>query len=810
MPVDGHRQERGAAPATIDAPASVGDDASTGCGADFRLARDGGSSLAACNLSARFEPARRKLPPRVDHSPIAPSKLAPIPIAGALLALTERGRLFDRMRRFVSFLLLRWCLWMLRGVLGAAALVAVTHAQPIYEIVAELALRHPGADATAWEVTDFTAQISIAGFPRAAIESTDPKFLRGIAKKLNEPRQPFPVPLATFVATLNQRDSAREWLAPDPAALHAGYQMILLRYRNRPQVVAIDVHLAGEDQAAPPAVVALPPSAPAALSVRFRPTPGRDVAQLQAAAMEAATTAANLAAAHGFVPGGSPGDANAIRDGLTNEFLFSGVRVGAQDYSVQTAMGRAVGLSVQPVFIPRRIVIELSNWAAEEDPTKWDQPSVDRLRARRHQRETAIREELGGVLPPEDSLVTAPRLAEWQRSAPGRKYSIAPLRYEDDTLVLGASDYVDRNDYVATVGAAYTATDGVQGTASARVVHDRRVHFEVDADGTRGAQSDSASATLRWAPKQPVAGWKFTSDGRFETMRRDEALFGDATVGGTPVGWRHWCGSLAANASFGAAMPAPTKGRWPSMVALTLQLARTDDAFSLAPAPSGTPLPPSPTPVASTTSGVPDNTLELKGSWRTATLLGADGATEFHLGAQLRLAQALAGAGSAFDYRLGELQVAASATLPLAGHPWKVAATTRLGRSHGALPLAALFRAGGDQGWIRGLREGELAGRDYWAQSLAAGPDVTALLGHGAAAGGPRAFLLAFADVGSVRGLAGRWVSAQGYGVAANLAGLPISDGVAADLYVGYAYSPQSQLDRHGAVFVRLDLPFGN
>jgi hypothetical protein len=128
----------------------------------------------------------------------------------------------------------------------------------------------------------------------------------------------------------------------------------------------------------------------------------------------------------------------------------------------------------------------------------------------------------------------------------------------------------------------------------------------------------------------------------------------------------------------------------------------------------------------------------------------------------------------------------------------------RGGTIHGRAPLTAEFRAGGDDGWIRGLREGELTGRKFSAASLTFGRDFSALLGKKAAEMKPTFEI--FHDHGRIDDSRGRQRTANGYGVALAVR-LPIG-ATRARISAGYAYSPESKLDRYGSSFVRVSMPF--
>lgn len=661
--------------------------------------------------------------------------------------------------------------------------------------MAELKLERSPSEAGGWVITDFTAQGGVvADFPNAHYEDRSGIFLRRISDKLNKPpRFSFPLRLAALTSALQEKDPTREWLPVEIPSPREGYQFVLLHYRNRSEAFTVAIQIQGENPTAPLATLAIQ-LAPA-VEANYHPTAALDPMRLQDAIAQAAGQALALAQSQGLVPGGALGDPHAIENALTDRFRLEGVRDTGVNYSAGAREGRAVSLNVQPVYIPAKIAIELANWAQLEDATKWDAPSIARLERKRHARESAIREELAGVLPNQATLVTRPLVAQWQNTELGKRYALAPVRYEQDTLVLGATDLTSRQDYEATVGASYGSTDGLQGTGGFHFSHARQLQLKMDATASYGSRARAFSGAVQAAPAQPVPGWTLNADGNFALERRDEAYFGPATPN-TPLRWKTARGSAGFTATHEGDNGPPAAGKWAITTAFGLHATHTDDDFA-----ASTTLPP--------VSDQPDSSLELKASARAATLLPG-GKTKLRLSGQLRFAHALREFGGNYDYRLGEGELRAGAIRGAKpGHAWKISATTRAGRLDGLAPLSAQFRAGGDEGWIRGLREGELTGREYWAQSLAIGPEISALLGD-PAAGGPTAFLLAGADYGQVRTPNGPRQSAHGYSLVVNLDAMPVAANVTADLSLGYAYSPDSRVDRHGAFFVRLDLPFGN
>jgi hypothetical protein len=293
----------------------------------------------------------------------------------------------------------------------------------------------------------------------------------------------------------------------------------------------------------------------------------------------------------------------------------------------------------------------------------------------------------------------------------------------------------------------------------------------------------------KWMPRKNVEGWSLAATATTGSRKNDEAHFG-STAGGDGVEWRRWMTDIGftARRNTGEA----EAGRWKSELSAGLHVIHADDRFDSKAVPAAAEL--------------PDSLVELRTEWRLATLTsGAKHA--FTLDARARVAESTKGLDGNYDYNLGEALFTAELVAGAGGHPaWQITATNRAGRLRGRAPLSQQFRAGGNDGWIRGLREGELIGTSYWAQSLAAGPDVSSLLGGGTEGKSP-IFLLAFYDWGQVETDTKTWRTAQSYGMAVHLDKMPVGDATAS-LLLGYAYSPDSRADRHGSFFVRLDLPF--
>jgi len=251
------------------------------------------------------------------------------------------------------------------------------------------------------------------------------------------------------------------------------------------------------------------------------------------------------------------------------------------------------------------------------------------------------------------------------------------------------------------------------------------------------------------------------------------------------VSWEHWQARIGVTAK-----REEINTRVKSVYALSASFVHSDDMFESA------------TPVSEN----PDTAIELKAAGTFSRPLGKQG-RRVNLTALARFAQSFESLGGHYGGRLGEGRLTADYTTPVHGRSWKIAATLRGGEIDGDLPLAGEFRAGGENGWLRGLREGEFSGRTYWAQSFSAGPELSFLSG-GKDSGRPPVYLQCFADFGRVREASGSWQSLEGYGVALNLSDLPLDEkGLTGSLYLGYAYSPDSEADRHGSVFVRLDIP---
>ncbi|ACB73653.1 hypothetical protein Oter_0363 [Opitutus terrae PB90-1] len=588
---------------------------------------------------------------------------------------------------------------------------------------------------------------------------------------------------------IQEQDSAREWLGwlmlrPSPR-----FPRVCLLYRARAQPFTIELHVRGEQPDAPPVTRALPDN-PGVL-VSYRGTPDSPVALLAPGVLTAAAQAWQIARANGYLPDGPPGDKVAISAQLQDAFLLGVPNPGEEVYSAQEKSGRALGLRVQPVFVPREIRVELTHWRALE---AGEPPAIAaQLARKRTAREAAIRTRLAPHLPAAYGLVTPAMVESWRATPVGREFEVSATRYEDETLVLGAIDAYSTQRIIAEIGVTYGATEGLQGTGQVEVVHEHRTHLEAGVEASYGDEADAQAARFAWRPRQPVGDWELNVAGSASARRDRAALFGTATTT-RPVDWRRWVADVGFTARQRVAEPEP--GRWTSAASAGIHLVHADDAFAVA---------------AAVPAGVaqPDSRVELKAEWRAATLLRASG-HRLEMSTQLRLAQASEALAGNYDYGLGDVAVNASlVTARAAGPRWKLMSTTRVGRLRGDAPLGQLFRAGGDEGWIRGLQEGELAGRSYWAQSFAAGPDIAALLGRDEDTGGDRRaiFLLAFYDVGEVEDATRGWRSAQGMGVAAHLADLPLGPQKGA-LTLGYAYSPDSAQEPHGAVFVRFELPF--
>ena len=696
-----------------------------------------------------------------------------------------RRRLIDGVRRISGS-----SRWARTGVLlTALTLARLQAAEEPFAVVVELNLQPPVPPASAWTVAGFTAQSSKSVFPQARFEQ-EGRLLSSISRRLRPVGAALPIDLERLMATIQRIDPDREWLPLDDFSPRAGFQFALLRYRLRSKPFTIRVHPAGQDSAAPEHEQIVPVVPP--VRAVYRANPSLAAVPAFAAAIErAAGEGLGIAQRHGLIAGSASGDTRKIRIDLEGHFRLVGLAGTALNYRVEEMQGQAVGLTLEPVIIPQRIEIELGNWAAEE--ARYGPATAERLRAKRLERQQEIHAEFSGIFPTDVTLVTAETIAQWRDSAPGRRYGIAPVRYERDALVLNAADFLSRTQTTLVVGAAYGATDGLQGTASVRLMHERRTHLDLELDASAGEKAQATSARLGWFPVNRIAGWKITTDGSLDAFRHRRAYFSE-TVEKEPVRWEQWRGNLGVTLSRSAGEP--EAGAWKSGISAALHLIHTDDTIVADEA-----LP--------ADAALPDSLVELQVEWRTQTIL-TERRDRLGFHARLELSESVELLGGNYEYHRVDVQIGGQwITDPTQGRSWKFVATTRAGRLSGRAPLSRQFRAGGDEGWIRGLREGELTGSAYWSHSFAAGPEISSLLGRDSA-GRPPAYLLAFWDGGEVRDEADRRRRAQGYGVALNLDDLPVGEGLTASLFLGYAYSPDSRADRHGAFFIRLDLPFTN
>lgn len=511
-----------------------------------------------------------------------------------------------------------------------------------------------------------------------------------------------------------------------------------------------------------------------------------NAAEIESTAKQAGDLAWSLARAQGLALGvpADEGTRRAIEKVLRERFL---VPLSAGDppleYGVRTesnaADSRVTGLIVHPVFVPARIIIELTNWKALETDDLTDGSRLA-LRQTRLKAERDLRQRLLALAPAGRQLVTNAEIKTWLESEVGREASLAPLRATRDALVLGATIPPTREDYVFSAGGSYSASDGAQGTASARYVYDAASHAEIGTDVSYGAEAREFKGDWSWNYAKGEL-WKRTWTGDVGWKQRDSALFG-----GAPQDWRRWRGQteLVLNRS----VPSADPHGWARSWRFTVAAVHTDDRFDNAPAA----LPP--------TGAGPDTNVSASFAGQFSQA-GED--SEITWTTTARLARGLGFGGGDYRYTLADAKLTASLTRGAHPAAWRTQVELRGGTLSGEAPLATEFRAGGDEGWIRGLREGELAGRSFAAASLSTGPEISRLLGEKA----PPAYLLAFCDYGRVKTALGPR-HASGFGVAVRLDQLPIGDGQPVAATLGYAYSPQSRLDPHGAVFVRIDLPF--
>lgn len=663
---------------------------------------------------------------------------------------------------------------LLLALLAPAALQAADD----YKFYAWLTLEPAPAVGEGWTVTRVEGDTSNSPSPSSDFEPIQKRL--AIKQDMNQVTPPFK--LTELPDQLSALDAKRTWLAPDSLQPQPGRQRVLLRYRNAATGFAVDVRVFGNDSAATSAP--LPLGAGPGLSATHHAAGVEGNAAFARAVSDAATRALAVAQAQGLVPGGTPGDHNAIRNALQAEFLLQST--DKPDYRPNAPGGRAVGLRVQPVAIPRHIAIELTNWIALEKD--WDAASIAALRQKRLKAQDELRDSLVPVPRDQHVLVTNPILQKWKDSPQARAVELTEDRYEGDTLTLRAVKPPSRQDYVVTLGIEYDATNGLMGGASAGVVHEKATHLELNVEFNEGADSSLAKGFLRWHPVKNPSGWTPKLEASAESRSNDRAFFGPALPGNT-VAWEHW----QARAGLTVKRDMPPAGAAGRKIragcSFSALLAHTDDKFETA------------LPVADE----PDTRWEINAAAHFAIPIGTEG-RRLNVTARARIAQSLEDLGGHYDGSAGEARVTLSYVTAIGRMTWKAIAETRAGRIEGNAPLAGEFRAGGDEGWIRGLREGELAGREYRAHSFAAGPLLPFLSGA-KDSGRPPVYLLGFVDAGRVREAPGAWRSAEGYGAALNLDEISIGGSKTAALTFGYAYSPASLADRRGSIFVRFDIP---
>ncbi len=677
--------------------------------------------------------------------------------------------------------------WRVVGLIFAlgwfASLGGVKAADDVFNLQVDLQLGPAPAGGDERQVVGFTASQNTGGFAGASFENNE--VLKSVVRKLNPPKLRLPVALDHLIAALQTLDNndGRIWLGVSSFSPTDDFPRVLISYRYEKKPFVIDVHLQNEDVASTPATVVLPTTPE--VSVLYRGTPLSTASSLAVAASNAGKTALGIALRQGLVVGGAPGDIDAIRRSLTETFLIP-VPNKAQEYRASTSGGVAIGVVVNPVFVPKTISIELDGWKVYE--AHQSAGIAARLKAKREVHEGEIREELASLLPSQQSLITATDVVTWQKSELGQKYGLSPLRYENENLVLSAADFASVDTYAFDIGASYDATDGVQGVGSARVLHDKRTHLELGVEVSAGAKAESETVNARWMPQKNIAGWSLIATATAGSHKNDESHFG-TTAGGEGIEWRRWITDVGFTAQRNRGDP--ETGRWKSGVSAGLHLVHTDDRFDATAVPAAI--------------QQPDSYAEAAGEWEVATLVGPSKHTLI-LDSRARFAQSTKDLGGNYDYDLSEAIVTGSLTAGGDRPRWKITTTIRGGRLRGAAPLGRQFRAGGNDGWIRGLQEGELIGSKYWAQSFAVGPDISSLLGGITEGKGP-IFLQVFYDWGRVATDSHAWRTAQGYGVSVLLDKMPVGT-VTAALSLGYAYSPESRVDRRGSFFVHLDFPF--
>lgn len=663
---------------------------------------------------------------------------------------------------------------LLLALLAPAAL----HAADDYAFYAWLTLEAAPAAGEGWTVTQVEGDTSTSPSPSSDFEPIQKRM--AIRQGMSRVTPPFK--LSELTDKLSALDAKRNWLAPDSLQPQPGRQRVLLRYRNAAVGFTVDVRVFGNDSAATSSSVPLDPGQGLSATHRATGVEGNDA--FARAVSDAATRALSVAQAHGLVPGGTPGDHDAIRNALQAEFLLRST--DNPDYRPNAPDGQAIGLLVQPVAIPRHIAVELTNWIALEKD--WDAASIAALRRKRLKEEAELRDLLVPVPRGQHVLVTNDLLKRWKDTPQARAVELMEDRYEGDTLTLRAVKPPSRQDLVVALGFEYDATNGLVGGASAGIVHEKTAHLELNLEYKGGADSSVAKGFLRWKPRKKNSDWTPKLEASAESRSNDRAYFGQA-LSGNSMAWEHWQARTGLTLKRDMPPLSEVARKIRAGYSFSALLAHTDDEFETA------------IPVADE----PDTRWEIKATTHFAVPIGREG-TRLNVNAHARFTQSIERLGGHYDGRVGEARVSLSYVTVIGRMTWKAIAETRAGRVEGNAPLTGEFRAGGDEGWIRGLREGELTGREFRVHSFAAGPLLPFLSGA-KDSGRPPVYLLGFVDTGRVRETAGAWRSAEGYGVALNLDDMGIGGGKTAALTFGYAYSPASLTDRHGSLFVRFDVP---
>lgn len=675
-----------------------------------------------------------------------------------------------------------------------SALVLSAEEPREYSFYLMLTVARDSRDSPGWRVEAIQAQSVTGDSPVAAVE--DVLTRRKIAAIVGN--VPVPFAFEELARKISAVDTKRRWFEPSPVPSAAGIVHVYIKYRYVPSVYTIIMQAAGDDAttSAPLIPVALDQGVILELHGPRAANP-----DFQVAAKAAAESALKIAQDYHAGPGLPPpvtADLNALSRALQSAFFIS--RYGGSQLYQPRLEGstRLVGLDVKPVFIPGAVDFELAAWKTYEKTPGLSNSRIKRLETKRTNREREIKGEFAqaGVL--NAPFVNEAVLKVWSDSVPGRRYEPVFDRTEGDQMIFTVSDAPKIMTLEATFGASYNAEDRAQATSSYAFALQHYFNTAIHLDGAYGTKADSFSGAISLAPSKPMRGWRLNINAKAARERRDEAYF-DGLNNGGPVHWR----KSHLEATLAASRPAPIFTTIPATAWHTDLMAnlafRQEDAAIREPLP----LPADAvSPASSVALGLEvrstrtfpntHNSIMIAARTQVARSLGSDNSGRF-----TRQETALT-----FNY----------ISHPDKGRGWKSQAELRYGTVAGRAPLAEQFQAGGDT-WLRGLQEGEIAGSGYFAGSIATGPNVSALFGGKDDGKTQPAYILVFIDAGRVRdrigaGTGGLARTAHGYGVEVNLEQMPLGD-FSADLVLGYAYSPESRINRHGTFFIRIDLPLG-